>query len=157
MIRNRPYFPIKKKPDPLLKIGINKEVLEYTDKNIDPNLNFLDRYFNDEERKKYDKLKRQKEEFKYLSKKFEENNNKNPNIEKKKIYVDHISGKIGQENREIEYNKYQQNDSSLTTDQIRFQNINNNINNRNINYNGYNIINNNILGINKIILKYRFL
>jgi hypothetical protein len=155
MIRNRPYFPIKKKPDPLLKIGINKEVLEYTDKNIDPNLNFLDRYFNDEERKKYDKLKRQKEEFKYLSKKFEENNNKNPNIEKKKIYVDHISGKIGQENREIEYNKYQQNDSSLTTDQIRFQNINNN--NRNINYNGYNIINNNILGINKIILKYRFL
>ena len=109
---------IKKKPDPLLKIGINKEVLEYTDKNIDPNLNFLDRYFNDEERKKYDKLKRQKEEFKYLSKKFEENNNKNPNIEKKKIYVDHISGKIGQENREIEYNKYQQNDSSLTTDQI---------------------------------------
>ena len=94
MIRNRPYFPIKKKPDPLLKIGINKEVLEYTDKNIDPNLNFLDRYFNDEERKKYDKLKRQKEEFKYLSKKFEENNNKNPNIEKKKIYVDHISGKI---------------------------------------------------------------
>ncbi len=155
MIRNRPYFPIKKKPDPLLKIGINKEVLEYTDKNIDPNLNFLDRYFNDEERKKYDKLKRQKEEFEYLSKKFEENNNKNPNIEKKKIYVDHISGKIGQENREIEYNKYQQNDSSLTTDQIRFQNINNN--NRNINYNGYNIINNNILGINKIILKYRFL
>ena len=155
MIRNRPYFPIKKKPDPLLKIGINKEVLDYTDKNIDPNLNFLDRYFNDEERKKYDKLKRQKEEFKYLSKKFEENNNKNPNIEKKKIYVDHISGKIGQENREIEYNKYQQNDSSLTTDQIRFQNINNN--NRNINYNGYNIINNNILGINKIILKYRFL
>ncbi len=148
MIRNRPYFPIKKKPDPLLKIGINKEVLEYTDKNIDPNLNFLDRYFNDEERKKYDKLKRQKEEFKYLSKKFEENNNKNPNIEKKKIYVDHISGKIGQENREIEYNKYQQNDSSLTTDQIRFQNINNN--NRNINYNGYNIINNNILGINKL-------
>ena len=155
MIRNRPYFPIKKKPDPLLKIGINKEVLDYTDKNIDPNLNFLDRYLNDEERKKYDKLKRQKEEFKYLSKKFEENNNKNPNIEKKKIYVDHISGKIGQENREIEYNKYQQNDSSLTTDQIRFQNINNN--NRNINYNGYNIINNNILGINKIILKYRFL
>ena len=150
MIRNRPYFPIKKKPDPLLKIGINKEVLDYTDKNIDPNLNFLDRYLNDEERKKYDKLKRQKEEFKYLSKKFEENNNKNPNIEKKKIYVDHISGKIGQENREIEYNKYQQNDSSLTTDQIRFQNINNN--NRNINYNGYNIINNNILGI--IILIY---
>ena len=155
MIRNRPYFTIKKKQDILLKIGINKEVLEYTDKNIDPNLNFLDRYFNDEERKKYDKLKRQKEEFKYLSKKFEENNNKNPNIEKKKIYVDHISGKIGQENREIEYNKYQQNDSSLTTDQIRFQNINNN--NRNINYNGYNIINNNILVINKIILKYRIL
>ena len=155
MIRNRPYFPIKKKPDPLLKIGINKEVLEYTDKNIDPNLNFLDRYFNDEERKKYDKLKRQKEEFKYLSKLYEGTHNQNPNLIKKKIYVDHISGKIGQENREIEYNKYQQNDSSLTTDQIRFQNINNN--NRNINYNGYNIINNNILGINKIILKYRFL
>ena len=155
MIRNRPYFPIKKKPDPLLKIGINKEVLDYTDKNIDPNLNFLDRYFNDEERKKYDKLKRQKEEFKYLSKLYGGTHNQNPNLIKKKIYVDHISGKIGQENREIEYNKYQQNDSSLTTDQIRFQNINNN--NRNINYNGYNIINNNILGINKIILKYRFL
>ena len=66
MIRNRPYFPIKKKPDPLLKIGINKEVLDYTDKNIDPNLNFLDRYLNDEERKKYDKLKSQKEKFKYF-------------------------------------------------------------------------------------------
>ena len=126
MIRNRPYFPIKKKPDPLLKIGINKEVLEYTDKNIDPNLNFLDRYLNDEERKKYDKLKRQKEEFKYLSKLYEGTHNQNPNLIKKKIYVDHISGKIGQENREIEYNKHQQNDSSLTTDQIRFQNINNN-------------------------------
>ena len=153
MIRNRPYFPIKKKPDPLLKIGINKEVLEYTDKNIDPNLNFLDRYLNDEERKKYDKLKRQKEEFKYLSKLYEGTHNQNPNLIKKKIYVDHISGKIGQENREIEFNKYQQNGSLLTTDQIRFQNIKND----NINYNGYNIINNNILGINKIILKYRFL
>ena len=153
MIRNRPYFPIKKKPDPLLKIGINKEVLEYTDKNIDPNLNFLDRYFNDEERKKYDKLKRQKEEFKYLSKKYEETNNKNPNIEKKKIYVDHISGKIGQENREIEFNKYQQNGSLLTTDQIRFQNIKN----ENTNYNGYNIINNNILGIIYNYLYYRIL
>ena len=151
MIRNRPYFPIKKKPDPLLKIGINKEVLDYTDKNIDPNLNFLDRYLNDEERKKYDKLKRQKEEFKYLSKLYEGTHNQNPNLIKKKIYVDHISGKIGQENREIEFNKYQQNDSSLTTDQISFQNINK-PNIKNINYHGYNIINNNILGI--IILIY---
>ena len=145
MIRNRPYFPIKKKPDPLLKIGINKEVLDYTDKNIDPNLNFLDRYLNDEERKKYDKLKRQKEEFKYLSKLYEGTHNQNPNLIKKKIYVDHISGKIGQENREIEFNKYQQNGSSLTTDQISFQNINK-PNIKNINYHGYNIINNNILG-----------
>ena len=153
MIRNRPYFPIKKKPDPLLKIGINKEVLDYTDKNIDPNLNFLDRYLNDEERKKYDKLKRQKEEFKYLSKLYEGTHNQNPNLIKKKIYVDHISGKIGQENREIEFNKYQQNGSLLTTDQIRFQNIKND----NINYNGYNIINNNILGIIYNYLYYRIL
>ena len=153
MIRNRPYFPIKKKPDPVIKIGINNEALAYSDKNIDPNLNFLNRYFTDEERKKYDNLKRQKEEFKYLSKKYEETNNKNPNIEKKKIYVDHISGKIGQENREIEFNKYQQNGSLLTTDQIRFQNIKND----NINYNGYNIINNNILGIIYNYLYYRIL
>ncbi len=153
MIRNRPYFPIKKKPDPVIKIGINNETLAYSDKNIDPNLNFLNRYFTDEERKKYDNLKRQKEEFKYLSKKYEETNNKNPNIEKKKIYVDHISGKIGQENREIEFNKYQQNGSLLTTDQIRFQNIKND----NINYNGYNIINNNILGIIYNYLYYRIL
>ena len=153
MIRNRPYFPIKKKPDPVIKIGINNETLAYSDKNIDPNLNFLNRYFTDEERKKYDNLKRQKEEFKYLSKKYEETNNKNPNIEKKKIYVDHISGKIGQENREIEFNKYQQNGSLLTTDQIRFQNIKN----ENTNYNGYNIINNNILGIIYNYLYYRFL
>ena len=153
MIRNRPYFPIKKKPDPVIKIGINNEALAYSDKNIDPNLNFLNRYFTDEERKKYDNLKRQKEEFKYLSKKYEETNNKNPNIEKKKIYVDHISGKIGQENREIEFNKYQQNGSLLTTDQIRFQNIKN----ENTNYNGYNIINNNILGIIYNYLYYRIL
>ena len=153
MIRNRPYFPIKKKPDPVIKIGINNETLAYSDKNIDPNLNFLNRYFTDEERKKYDNLKRQKEEFKYLSKKYEETNNKNPNIEKKKIYVDHISGKIGQENREIEFNKYQQNGSLLTTDQIRFQNIKN----ENTNYNGYNIINNNILGIIYNYLYYRIL
>ena len=66
MIRNRTYFPIKKKPDPVIKIGINNEALAYSDKNIDPNLNFLNRYFTDEERKKYDNLKRQKEEFKYL-------------------------------------------------------------------------------------------
>ena len=150
-----PYFPQKKKPEPLLKIGVKKETLAYTDKNTDSNLNFLNRYLNAEERKKLDKMAFQKQELQYLSKAYEQTHMKNPNLTKKKIDVDHISGKIGQENREIEFNKYQQNGSSLTTDQISFQNINNN--NRNINYNGYNIINNNILGINKIILKYRFL
>ena len=150
-MRNTPYYPKRTKPDPLLKIGVKKETLAYTDKNTDPNLNFLNRYLYDEERKKYDKLKRQKEEFKYLSKLYEGTHNQNPNLIKKKIYVDHISGKIGQENREIEFNKYQQNGSSLTTDQISFQNINK-PNIKNINYHGYNIINNNILGI--IILIY---
>ena len=45
------YYPQKKKPDPLLKIGLKRETLAYTDKNIDPNLNFLNRFLYDEERK----------------------------------------------------------------------------------------------------------
>ena len=61
-----PYFPQKKKPDPLLKIGVKKETLAYTDKNTDSNLNFLNRYLYDEERKKLDKMERQKQELKYL-------------------------------------------------------------------------------------------
>ena len=138
------YYPQKKKPDPLLKIGLKRETLAYTDKNIDPNLNFLNRFLYDEERKKLDKLERQKQEFKYISKAYEESHYQNPNLTKKKINVDHISGKIGQENREIQFNNYQNSGSKLTTDQAFSKPFKPDI--KSINYHGYNIINNNILG-----------
>ena len=137
-------FPIKKKPDPLLKIGLKRETLAYTDKNIDPNLNFLNRFLYDEERKKLDKLERQKQEFKYISKAYEESHYQNPNLTKKKINVDQISGKIGQENREIQYENYTNSGTSLTTDQLFPKEFKPDI--RSLNYHGYNIINNNILG-----------
>ena len=136
------YYPQKKKPDPLLKIGLKRETLAYTDKNIDPNLNFLNRFLYDEERKKLDKLERQKQEFKYISKAYEESHYQNPNLKKKKINVDHISGKIGQENREIQFNNYQNSGSKLTTDQAFSKPFKPDI--KSINYHGYNIITNNI-------------
>ena len=140
-----PYFPQKKKPEPLLKIGVKKETLAYTDKNTDSNLNFLNRYLNAEERKKLDKMAFQKQELQYLSKAYEQTHMKNPNLTKKKIDVDHISGKIGQENREEQFLNYQNSGSSLTTDQIANRQIFK-PDMRSINYHGYNIINNNILG-----------
>ena len=139
------YFPQKKKPEPLLKIGVKKETLAYTDKNTDSNLNFLNRYLNAEDRKKLDKMAFQRQELQYLSKAYEQTHMTNPNLTKKKINVDHISGKIGQENREDQFLNYQKSGSSLTTDQIaNRQQFKPDM--RSINYHGYNIINNNILG-----------
>ena len=143
-MRNTPYYPKRTKPDPLLKIGVKKETLAYTDKNTDPNLNFLNRYLYDEERKKLDKIERQKQELSYLSKAYEQSHNQNKNLTKKKINVDQISGKIGQENREIQYENYTNSGTSLTTDQLFPKEFKPDI--RSLNYHGYNIINNNILG-----------
>ena len=140
-----PYFPQKKKPEPLLKIGVKKETLAYTDKNTDSNLNFLNRYLNAEDRKKSDKMAFQRQELQYLSKAYEQTHMTNPNLTKKKINVDHISGKIGQENREDQFINYQKSGSSLTTDQVANRQIFK-PDMRSINYHGYNIINNNILG-----------
>ncbi len=143
-MRNTPYYPKRTKPDPLLKIGVKKETLAYTDKNTDPNLNFLNRYLYDEERKKLDKIERQKQELSYISKAYEQTHNQNKNLTKKKINVDQISGKIGQENREIQYENYTNSGTSLTTDQLFPKEFKPDI--RSLNYHGYNIINNNILG-----------
>ena len=143
-MRNTPYYPKRTKPDPLLKIGVKKETLAYTDKNTDPNLNFLNRYLYDEERKKLDKIERQKQELSYISKAYEQSHNQNKNLTKKKINVDQISGKIGQENREIQYENYTNSGTSLTTDQLFPKEFKPDI--RSLNYHGYNIINNNILG-----------
>ena len=143
-MRNTPYYPKRTKPDPLLKIGVKKETLAYTDKNTDPNLNFLNRYLYDEERKKLDKIERQKQELSYISKAYEQSHNQNKNLTKKKINEDQISGKIGQENREIQYENYTNSGTSLTTDQLFPKEFKPDI--RSLNYHGYNIINNNILG-----------
>ena len=146
-MRKKPltYYQKQNLKQPLLKIGSKVENLVYTDKNIDPNLNYFNKYLNQEEQNKLTKMQKERAELGYLAKTYEESHMENPNLVKKKIDVDKISGKIGQENKEDNYNKYinqktQIYNSTLSTEPLSKPNI------RSINYHGYNIINNMILG-----------
>ena len=146
-MRKKPltYYQKQNLKQPLLKIGSKVENLSYTDKNIDPNLNYFNKYLNQEEHNKMVKMQKERAELGYLAKTFEQTHMENPNLINKKIDVDKISGKIGQENKEENYNKYINQktniyNSTLSTEPLSKPNI------RSINYHGYNIINNMILG-----------
>ena len=146
-MRKKPltYYQKQNLKQPLLKIGSKVENLNYTDKNTDPNLNYFNKYLNQEEHNKIVKMQKERAELGYLAKTYEESHMENPNLINKKIDVDKISGKIGQENKEDNYNKYinqktQIFNSTLSTEPLSKPNI------RSINYHGYNIINNMILG-----------
>ena len=146
-MRKKPltYYQKQNLKQPLLKIGSKVENLSYTDKNIDPNLNYFNKYLNQEEHNKMVKMQKERAELGYLAKTFEQSHMENPNLINKKIDVDKISGKIGQENKEENYNKYINQktniyNSTLSTEPLSKPNI------RSINYHGYNIINNMILG-----------
>jgi len=146
-MRKKPltYYQKQNLKQPLLKIGSKVENLNYTDKNTDPNLNYFNKYLNQEEHNKIIKMQKERAELGYLAKTYEESHMENPNLINKKIDVDKISGKIGQENKEDNYNKYinqktQIFNSTLSTEPLSKPNI------RSINYHGYNIINNMILG-----------
>ena len=146
-MRKKPltYYQKQNLKQPLLKIGSKVENLSYTDKNIDPNLNYFNKYLNQEEHNKIVKMQKERAELGYLAKTFEQTHMENPNLINKKIDVDKISGKIGQENKEENYNKYINQktniyNSTLSTEPLSKPNI------RSINYHGYNIINNMILG-----------
>ena len=146
-MRKKPltYYQKQNLKQPLLKIGSKVENISYTDKNIDPNLNYFNKYLNQEEHNKMVKMQKERAELGYLAKTFEQTHMENPNLINKKIDVDKISGKIGQENKEENYNKYINQktniyNSTLSTEPLSKPNI------RSINYHGYNIINNMILG-----------
>ena len=146
-MRKKPltYYQKQNLKQPLLKIGSKVENISYTDKNIDPNLNYFNKYLNQEEHNKIVKMQKERAELGYLAKTFEQSHMENPNLINKKIDVDKISGKIGQENKEENYNKYINQktniyNSTLSTEPLSKPNI------RSINYHGYNIINNMILG-----------
>ena len=66
----------------------------------------------------------QKEEFSTLSKNFQDNYMGPPNLAHQRIDVDNVSGKIGQERREKEISKYQ-NQPSFAKDQVYNTYINN--------------------------------
>ena len=98
-------------------------------------------------RKKY-----QKEEFSSLSKNFQDNYMGPPNLAHQRIDFDNVAGKIGQERRELDINKYQK-QPSFAKDQVYNTYINNDKEKNNKKY-YHNIINNTIFGFCDPTMKY---
>ena len=134
----------KKKKEPQIKIGSKRENVLYSEKNINPELNFLNKQLSQEEYNSFMRKKSQKEEFSTLSKNFEDNYMGPPNLAHQRIDVDNVAGKIGQEHREIDISKYQQ-QPSFAKDQV-YNTYLNNDKERNNNKYYHNIINNTIFG-----------
>ena len=139
---NNPMYRKKNLREPLIKIGSKQETLAYSSKNTDPSLNLLNRQIYEESTLAKSKQKTQKEEFAYLSRCYEASNAGRPNLAHQKIDFDNITGKIGQENKLEEIIKYQNNKGKSNL--FGGTGVKKDI--RSINYHGYNIINNNILG-----------
>ena len=97
----------KNKNEPQIKIGSKKENVLYSEKNINPDLNFFNKQLKQEEFASNMRKKFQKEEFSTLSKNFQENYMGPPNLAHQRIDFDNVAGKIGQEGREIDISKYQ--------------------------------------------------
>ena len=149
-MRGNPYKKYRREPP--LKIGSKAENILYSEKNINPDLNFLNKQLSEEEYLSHQRKLYQKEEFSTLSKNFQDNYMGPPNLAHQRIDVDNVSGKIGQERREKEISKYQ-NQPSFAQDQVYNTYINNDRERNNKKY-YHNIINNTIFGFCDPAMKY---
>ena len=149
-MRGNPYKKYRREPP--LKIGSKTENILYSEKNINPDLNFLNKQLSEEEYLSHQRKLYQKEEFSTLSKNFQDNYMGPPNLAHQRIDVDNVSGKIGQERREKEISKYQ-NQPSFAQDQVYNTYINNDRERNNKKY-YHNIINNTIFGFCDPGMKY---
>ena len=149
-MRGNPYKKYRREPQ--LKIGSKAENILYSEKNINPDLNFFNKQLSEEEYLSNKRKIYQKEEFSTLSKNFQDNYMGPPNLAHQRIDVDNVSGKIGQERREMEISKYQ-NQPSFAKDQVYNTYINNDRERNNKKY-YHNIINNTIFGFCDPGMKY---
>ena len=94
------YYKNRNKKEPQIKIGSKYENIEYSTKNIDPNLNYLNRQLYEEEHLSKCRKKRQLEEYSYYAKALE--NSRPPSEKFSKVNYDNLTGKIGQEKMEEE-------------------------------------------------------
>ena len=148
----RGNYSKKYRKEPQLKIGSKAENILYSEKNINPELNFFNKQLSEEEYLSNKRKIYQKEEFSTLSKNFQDNYMGPPNLAHQRIDVDNVSGKIGQERREKEISKYQ-NQPSFAKDQVYNTYINNDRERNNKKY-YHNIINNTIFGFCDPGMKY---
>ena len=149
-MRGNPYKKYRREPQ--LKIGSKAENILYSEKNINPDLNFFNKQLSEEEYLSNKRKIYQKEEFSTLSKNFQDNYMGPPNLAHQRIDVDNVSGKIGQERREMEISKYQSH-PSFAKDQVYNTYINNDRERNNKKY-YHNIINNTIFGFCDPGMKY---
>ena len=149
-MRGNPYKKYRREPQ--LKIGSKAENILYSEKNINPDLNFFNKQISEEEYLSNKRKIYQKEEFSTLSKNFQDNYMGPPNLAHQRIDVDNVSGKIGQERREMEISKYQS-QPSFAKDQVYNTYINNDRERNNKKY-YHNIINNTIFGFCDPGMKY---
>ena len=149
-MRGNPYKKYRREPQ--LKIGSKAENILYSEKNINPDLNFFNKQLSEEEYLSNKRKIYQKEEFSTLSKNFQDNYMGPPNLAHQRIDVDNVSGKIGQERREMEISKYQS-QPSFAKDQVYNTYINNDREHNNKKY-YHNIINNTIFGFCDPGMKY---
>ena len=149
-MRGNPYKKYRREPQ--LKIGSKAENILYSEKNINPDLNFFNKQLSEEEYLSNKRKICQKEEFSTLSKNFQDNYMGPPNLAHQRIDVDNVSGKIGQERREMEISKYQS-QPSFAKDQVYNTYINNDREHNNKKY-YHNIINNTIFGFCDPGMKY---
>ena len=141
----------KNRKEPQIKIGSKKENVLYSEKNINPELNFFNKQLSREEFASNMRKKSQKEEFPTLSKNFQDNYTGPPILAHQRIDFDNVAGKIGQEKREMDINKYQQ-QPSFAKDQVYNTYINND-KERNKKY-YHNITNNTTFGFCDPSMKY---
>ena len=144
----------KYKKEPQIKIGSKKENVLYSEKNIDPELNYLNKQLSEEEHSSNMRKKYQKEELSTLSKNYQDNYMGPPNLAHQRIDFDNVSGKIGREKREMDIDKYQQ-QPSFAKDQVYSTYLNNDRDKDKNNKKYYhNIINNTIFGFCDPSMKY---
>lgn len=131
------------KKEPQIKIGSKTENVAYSTKNIDPNLNYLNRQIYEEESLSKARQKRQLAEYSYYAQAVGQTKSPFDNMHSK-VNFDNLTGKIGQELKEEDFYKYTQGKSKIHGNNIAMNNKPNDI--RGMNYHGYNIINNDIFG-----------
>lgn len=142
------YFK-KQNKEPQIKIGDKKEKTFYSIKNISPEFNLFNKQILEEEYLSNQRKKNQKEELSTISRYFQERYTK-PNLAHQRIDFDNVAGKIGQERRQEEIDKYSK-QRSFSKDQV-FHSYDMQNNEKKKNY--YNIINNTIFGFCDPTLKF---